>query len=255
MPPGSAPPGPPGYAPPAGGYRPPFAPHGPWAGAAQSPDAAAWPQPKPPASSKPARKRSKLGRITFFAMLFVLGVLALVDVAGGSLPVSAYFAAALATLAAGLIVGAWIGRARWLIFLALLATVGLAISSGTERWGGVVENRVLHPQTRAAVAPRYDFSVGNTTLDLTDVDFTTGDVQDTRINMHAGQLRVLLPPNVDTTATVELGRGRAQVFGREWTGNNIGAQTVTDAGADGAGSGGTLRLTIDMNAGNVEVTR
>jgi phage shock protein PspC (stress-responsive transcriptional regulator) len=246
---------PPGYAPPAGGYRPPFAPHGPWAGAPQSPDAASWPQPRPPAPPKPARERSKLGRITFFTMLFVLGVLALVDVAGVGLPVSAYFAGALATIAAGLIVGAWIGRARGLIFLALLATVGLAISSGTERWGDVVENRVLHPQTRAAVAPRYDFGVGNTTLDLTDVDFTTGAMQDTRINMQAGQLRVLLPPNVDTTATVDLGRGRLQAFGREWTGNNIGSQTVTDAGADGAASGGTLRLTIDMNAGNVEVIR
>jgi hypothetical protein len=252
-------PGPVGYAPtqgPAspGGYRPPFAPHGPWAGPAE-PYATAAPQSKARSAPKPPRERSKLGRITFFTMLFVLGVLALVNVAGVSVPVPAYFAAALATLAVGLIAGAWIGRARGLIFLALLATLGLAISSGTERYGRDFTNEAVHPQNVAAVAPEYDFGIGNATLDLSDVDFTGSAVQDTRINMQAGQLRVMLPQNVDTTATVELGRGRTQLFGREWTGNNIGSQTVTDAGADGPGSGGTLRLTIDMNAGNVEVTR
>jgi hypothetical protein len=194
-----------------------------------------------------------LGRITFFTMLFVLGVLALIDVAGVTVSVSAYFAAALATLAAGLIVGAWIGRARGLIFLALLATLGLAVSSGTERWGGDFSNEVLRPRSVAAVADRYDFPLGNETIDLRAVDFTGAD-QDTTITMKAGQVRVLLPDNVDTTASVNVERGRSQLFGREFSGNDVGTQSITDTGADGPG-GGTLRLTISMNAGNVEVTR
>lgn len=243
----------PGYAPPPGGYRPPFAPHGPWAGAGQSPYAAAPPPPAAPKPPKPPREKSKLGQITFFTMLFVLGMLALIDVAGVTVSVSAYFAAALVTLAAGLIVGAWIGRARGLIFLALLATLGLAVSSGTERWGGDFSNEVLRPRSVAAVADRYDFPLGNETIDLRGVDFT-GAQQDTTITMKAGQVRVLLPDNVDTTASVDVVRGRAQIFGRDFSGNDVGTQSVTDTGADGPG-GGTLRLTISMNAGNVEVTR
>ena len=54
----------------------------------------------------------KLGRITFFALLVVLGTLALIDAAGATIAVSAYFFAALVTIALGLVLGAWVGRAR-----------------------------------------------------------------------------------------------------------------------------------------------
>jgi hypothetical protein len=247
------PPVPPGYAPPPGGYRPPFAPHGPWAGAGQSPYAAAPPQPRPPKPPKPPRERSKLGRITFFTMLFVLGILALIDAAGASVSISAYFAAALVTLAFGLILGAWMGRARGLIFLALLATLGLAVSSGSERWGGSFSNDVYRPQSLAGVADNYDFTLGDKTIDLRAVDFTTGPAQ-TTITMNAGQVRVLLPDNVDTTATVEVDRGRSQIFDQEFRGDGTGTHRITNDGADGPG-GGTLLLNIKMDAGNVEVTR
>jgi phage shock protein PspC (stress-responsive transcriptional regulator) len=251
-PPGAASSGPasPGFAPPTGGYRPPFAPHGPWAGAGQSPWNA--PQSKPPKAPRPPRERSKLGRITFFALLFVLGMMALIDVAGASVSISAYFAAALTVLALGLILGAWVGRGRGLIFLSLLATLGLAVSSGTEHWGNQVGNNVFRPQSLAAMADRYDFTVGRDTLDLRTVDFT-GQTQDTTIAMKVGQLRVLLPENVDTTVTVNLENGRARVFSQEWT-SDVGGRSVTDQGTDGPG-GGTLNLTIQMKAGDVEVNR
>jgi len=184
----------------------------------------------------------------------VLGMLALIDAAGASVSVSAYFLAALITLALGLILGAWIGRARGLIALALLATVGLAVSSGTERWGGDFSNNVFRPQSLAAVPDRYDLRLGNATIDLRAVDFSPAPEQNMTITMRAGQVRVLLPDNVDTTATVDVGHGRAQILGQEFNGNDIGTQRVTDDGADGPG-GGTLLLNIDMEAGNVEVTR
>jgi phage shock protein PspC (stress-responsive transcriptional regulator) len=240
------------FTPPAGGYRPQFAPHGPWAGPHGSP--AAPPQPRPSKAPKPPRERSKLGRITFFGVLTVLGVLALIDTAGNSVPVSAYFAAALATIALGLIVGAWFGRARGLIALALLASIGLGISSGVERFGGQIGNSVYRPQTVEAVADRYDFTVGNATLDLRRVDFT-GREQDVTLAMKFGQIKVLLPANVDTTANVDMSDGRALVFGQEWEGKATGQNiAITNQGDDGPG-GGALRLTIQMNAGNVEVTR
>ena len=243
---------PPPFAPPPGGYRPPFAPHGPWAGS-QQPSYGAPPQPGPRKTPKPPKERSKLGRITFFAVLVVVGTLALVDVAGASVSISAYFAAALATIALGLLVGAWLGRARGLIFLAILATFGLSVSSGIERWGDQIGNNVYRPKTVGAIADRYDFTVGNATLDLRAIDFS-GIQQDTTLAMRFGQVKVLLPDNVDATVAVNMEGGRALVFGREWDGQNIGSQELTDLGADGAG-GGTVRLNIEMNTGNVEVTR
>jgi phage shock protein PspC (stress-responsive transcriptional regulator) len=247
-----APPRPPEFGPPAGGYRPPFAPHGPWAQAGSRPAPPPAP-PRPPKPPKARRERSKLGRITFFMVVVVMGVLALMDVSGVDVAVSAYFAAALATIGLGLVIGAWFGRARGLIALALVACVGLGISSGAETWGGELGNSSYRPQSITAVADRYDFTIGTATLDLRAVDFT-GPPQATTVTMKVGQLKILLPDNVDTTTTVRMDGGRARIFGHEWDGKALGSQELTDTGPDGTG-GGSLRLTIELNTGDLEVTR
>jgi hypothetical protein len=197
--------------------------------------------------------KSKLGRITFFAILVSIGLVAFADLAGTSVRMSTYFAAALATIAIGLVVGAWFGRARGLIALALLASIGLAASSAAETWGGQFTDPVWRPQQVSGIADRYETPVGNATLDLRAVDFT-GQTMDTTVVMHAGRLQVLLPPTVDTVAFVDVKNGRAQVFDRNWDGTNLAGQQVTDPGADGPG-GGQLKLNITMDAGNVEVNR
>jgi hypothetical protein len=237
-----------------GGYRPPFAPHGPWA-SSNLPPAYQPPQyqPRPPKPPKPPRERSKLGRLTFFAVVVVIGLMAVLGMAGAHITVSAYFAAALVTIALGLIVGAWFGRARGLIALAILVSIGLGISSGVERWGGQVGNSVYRPQSVAEIADRYDFTAGNATLDLRDVAFTDQQTV-TTLTMKLGQLRVLLPPTVDTTTTLSLDTGRAVIFGKEYTDKSVSNESATDLGTDGAG-GGTLKLDLQMDTGNVEVIR
>jgi phage shock protein PspC (stress-responsive transcriptional regulator) len=251
------PPAAPSYssAPPAEGYRPPFAPHGPW-GSAQS-SQPAYQQPerhqRPPRPPRPRRERSKLGRLTFFAVVVVIGLMAVLDNAGASIAISAYFAAALVTIALGLILGAWFGRARGLIALALIASLGLAASTSAERFGDQFGNSVYRPAALAAVADRYDFTAGNATLDLREVSFT-GQQQTITATMKVGQLKVLLPPTVDTTATVQLKNGRAVILGHELDDHNVDGTTVSDQGTDGAG-GGTLKLDLQMDTGNLEVIR
>jgi phage shock protein PspC (stress-responsive transcriptional regulator) len=241
--------------PPPSGYRPPFAPHGPYGGPQQAWRTAPPPPPKPVKAPKSPRQRSKLGRITFFLVLVAIGLVAVLDLGGVGVQTSTYFAAALVTIALGLIAGAWFGRARGLIALALIASVGLGISSATERWGvaGVSDPVTWQPRTVAGVADRYETPVGDVTLDLRQVDFT-GQNQETSIVMSAGKLRVLLPPTVDTTAVVDVDFGSTTVFGQNADGPDLSTQEVTDQGPDGAG-GGTLRLDIRVDAGDVEVTR
>ncbi|WP_067496079.1 PspC domain-containing protein [Actinoplanes sp. TFC3] len=247
-----APPLPPRWSPPAGGYRAPFAPHGPFAQTSDQPSY------EPPAASeptapKPPKERSKLGRITFFGVVVVLGVLAAIDNGGASIPISGYFAAALATIALGLIAGAWFGRARGLITLAVLVAAGMGISSAVENFGGQVTNNSYRPATVAAVADRYDFTIGNATLDLRALDFT-GQDQNVTIAMRVGQVKVLLPDTVDTSVTVDVSDGRVNLFGQDHDGRDLGSQEISDLGADGKGRG-TLHLSIQMDAGNVEVNR
>jgi phage shock protein PspC (stress-responsive transcriptional regulator) len=241
-----APPAPPGY-------RPPFAPHGPYAGGVNPPP------PPPPAPPKPPRERSPLGAATFSLILVVLGVVTALDVANVINPdPSAYFAAALTTVALGLLVGAWYGRARWLIVLGIVLSAALGISTIAEsqdvrRLRNQGGNVVWAPASVSDLEPRYEQSFGQGTLDLRDVDFTDHDAE-VDVTINAGNMEVTLPDDVDVTVSVRVRAGDAVVLGREISGVNVGATRITDDGDDGAG-GGQLRLNLVVNAGHAEVDR
>jgi predicted membrane protein len=72
--------------------------------------------------------------------------------------------------------------------------------------------------------------------------------------MNFGDLKILLPPKVDTTVTAKLNAGDAKVFGSRWGGFGTQRRDVADKGSDGTG-GGTLLLNITLNAGDLEVHR
>lgn len=239
------------------GYRPPFAPHGPYA--AGPPPEPPYPpvadQPKPP---RPPRERSKLGLITFSVLLLALGLLAGLDLTTGwDIAASGYFATLLAVVGVGLLVGAWIGRARWLIALGVLLAIALGIASVGERvdWDGgrVGGDTTWRPATYAELQPSYEQSFGTAELDLRQINFT-GQNAEVDVELNAGDMTVLLPPNVDTTVRVEVNAGNAEVFGSSWDGFNASTQDVSDQGADGPG-GGHLRINLEVNAGSAEVHR
>ncbi|WBB55032.1 PspC domain-containing protein [Verrucosispora sp. WMMD573] len=242
--------GPPATAP---TYRPPFAPHGPYAG---PPKVA----PPPPPKSKPPRKpreRSALGAVTFsliFLALGLVGVLDLLDVFG--IGASAYFAAALAVIGLGLLVGTWFGRARWLIALGLVTAAALAVVTVVESYDRVrgVDGAVTWaPTNHRDLANRYEQSFGDAVLDLRAIDF---DQQETEITVaiNFGEATVVLPPNVDVTAVTQVTAGDADVLGQRTQGMDNRSTDIVDLGPDGAG-GGRLRLNLHVNAGHMEVTR
>ncbi|MGR6322077.1 PspC domain-containing protein [Micromonospora soli] len=239
---------------PPGGYRPPFAPHGPYA------------RPYPPAPAAPARpvrapkrprERSALGAVTFSLIFLALGVVAMLDLLD-VFPVGAagYFAAALATIGLGLLVGTWFGRARWLIALGLVTAAALGIATVAESYDrvrGIDGDVTWAPVDYRDLAVRYQNNFGDSVLDLRAVDFDKKDTQIT-VEVNFGQATVVVPPNVDVTTVADVNAGDATVFGRHSGGLNGRQWESTDLGADGPG-GGTLRLLVHMNAGNLEVTR
>jgi Cell wall-active antibiotics response 4TMS YvqF len=235
------------------GYRPPFAPHGPYGGGPPPP----YPPGAAPQPPKPPRERSGLGAGTFSLIFVALGVVAILDLANVVNPgPSAYFAAALATVGLGLLVGAWFGRARWLIALGLALCAALTIATAAERWGSVDDvgaDVVWTPQSVDELATRYENNFGNAVLDLSNVNFVGQDVR-VEVDVTFGELDVILPPNVDVTASVDVNAGDAQVFDESWGGVNQAPGDVTDLGVDGRG-GGHLRLDVHVSAGNVEVHR
>ncbi|MFD2765730.1 PspC domain-containing protein [Micromonospora eburnea] len=239
---------------PPGGYRPPFAPHGPYAGA--------YP-PAPPAPTRPARppkrpkERSALGAITFSLIFLALGVVAVLDLLDVfAVGAAGYFAAALATIGLGLLVGTWFGRARWLISLGLVAATALGIATVAESYDrvrGIDGNVTWAPVDYQALAVRYRSNFGDAVLDLRSVDFAGKDTEIT-VEVNFGTLSVVVPPKVDVTTVTDVNAGDATVFGKRASGLNGPKWETTDLGPDGRG-GGILRLFIHMNAGDLEVTR
>ncbi|MEU8332894.1 PspC domain-containing protein [Micromonospora sp. NPDC048839] len=250
-----APADPSGYptAAPASGYRPPFAPHGPYA--TPAPPAAR--PPKPPKPPKRPKERSPLGAVTFSLIFLVLGVVALLDLLDVfAISASAYFAAALATIGLGLLVGTWFGRARWLIALGLVTAAALGtgtVAESYDRIRGVDGAVTWAPTDYRDLADRYENSFGDAVLDLRGIDFTKRDSQVT-VAINFGKATVVVPPNVDVTTVADVNAGDATIFGNRSGGLDGRLQETTDLGIDGAG-GGKLRLYIHVNAGNLEVTR
>jgi len=254
----SGPPFPP--APPPGGYRPPFAPHGPYAGSGPGPYPPSYsgppaPPPKPP---KPPKERSPLGAATFSLIFVALGLVAALDLANAvSVTPATYFFGVLVTIALGLLTGSWFGRARWLIAIGFIAAAALGISTIAESQVGRYETSgsdvYWQPSSALTMADRYEHNFGSAVLDLSKVDFTD---QDETITVHVsfGDLEVIVPPDVDTTVHAEVNAGDANVFNNKESGFQASPGEITDFGADGEG-GGKLNITLKVNAGSAEVRR
>ena len=202
------------------------------------------------------RKRSRLGRLTLSLGLLALGVLVVIDVAGAHVPFNTYVGAVLAAVGCGLLIGAWFGRARWLIpiglVLCLMVAAGAGPHPGRFKGGGDV---TLTPTTVAGIEDSYHQNLGDFKLDLRNVDFSgLTEPKQVDITMNAGDLTILLPPNVDTTVHAKVNAGDAKVFGARWGGFGSAARDVSDNGADGPG-GGTLTIDVTLNLGDLEVRR
>ncbi len=197
---------------------------------------------------------SPLGQIIVFLAVLALGVLGTIDLAGAAVAISAYLALPLAVIGLGLIVGAWYGRARWLIALGVLLSIALLIASVTERVVTNGRSVTWRPTSIEQLDHTYTIDMGSALLDLSAVDFT-GRSETIEVHVDVGDLTVILPSTVDTRVEVSVDVGNAGVFGTTWGGIGSSERTVTDDGVDGAGGGGELVLRATVDVGDLEVRR
>lgn len=196
--------------------------------------------------------RSRLGRLVLSVGALVLGIIAIVDLAGVQVLGSLYLAAPLTVVGLGLVLGAWYGHARWLIAPGVVLTVLLFGVTTAERMGPVGD-ATWRPTAVQQMDSAYHANSGNAFLDLSAVDFT-GQSRAVTVDVGAGNLKVVVPANVDVHVRAKVGVGNANVFGTTWNGIGQGERTISDDGADGPG-GGVLTLQTTVNMGNLEVRR
>ena len=249
---GAQPGGPPPPPRPQPGPQPPYAPHGPFAAAGLPPQRftpPSFPTAKPPGS--------RLGRLTISLLLIVLGALTVIGLTYHRIPVNGYLAAALATVALGLIIGAWFGRARWLIALGIALSIALTSVAGVGRinrdWrAGAV---TWAPTSVSQLQSSYAQDAGDVRLDLTKVDFASAPgTVDLAVRVNAGSVVIVLPPHLDVIVDANIHVGNANVLGQNWNGLGLSPRTVENTGADGPG-GGKLHVSTQVDVGNLEVSR
>ena len=225
----------------------------------------AWDLPEPgPAPAPPPRPKSRVTPVTLAIALLAAGVTALVLLATGGLSdVPVLLGVVLAVLGGGLVVGSVLRSGRGLIPLALLAmamTWGV-LAAPFDRIAAAGPPRDLHiaPVTAAALAPRYDNSVGSIEMDLRNMDLTVpagaaATPVATRVDTGMGSVEIWVPENADVRFTGMAGVGSIEFGDQESSGPDARLQ-VDDLGADGIASGRPIVLDVHAGAGSVEVHR
>ena len=190
----------------------------------------------PPPTGNPVAYRPrdprKGGPILFWFTLALvtlgLGTLGMVDVAGADVSASAYPALAVGIIGVMLLVGAFFGRAGGLIMLGLVAAAALVGSTVAEN---VNDRRTTEaPLVAAAVADQYSHGAGELVVDLTTLaDPEALDGRTIQLESGVGHLEVIVPENVDVTASASVGAGEAHLFDASRDGVGIELTSHQDA--------------------------
>lgn len=230
-----------------------------------------WTPPPPPESSfnsgpergpRARRESSPLGGITIAVALIVSGIGLSLDQAGViEYPAVIALSTAMAILAGGLVVGAWVGRARWLVFPALALTpfvLVFGISDSLDlHLGDGFGDREFTPASVQGIEDSYTLGVGELNVDLTEVDFEPGQTVTTSVTLGAGSMRVTVPEDVTVVVDYRMSAGDVRLFSGDVDeyvdqGTSLNGTVTSRAGAEG---GPRLHLELDQTFGELEVVR
>jgi phage shock protein PspC (stress-responsive transcriptional regulator) len=203
------------------------------------------------AAPRPPRERSALGWYTVAVALMALGIAALLDASDAiHLTLVQYLAVPLAVIGAGLIVGAWLGRSRLLIFLGILLVPFVLVASVIHvPLTGGTGTFTYRPQRAGDIPAAYHIAAGELTLDLSRLALASGTTNVTA-TVGAGQLRVLVPLRVPLTIDGRAGMGTVNVFGRNHDGTEVHVQKSAQASSRPG-----LTLHLQTGLGLVQVDR
>jgi phage shock protein PspC (stress-responsive transcriptional regulator) len=206
----------------------------------------------PPAPEKP-REHSLLGRLTIGFMLLGLGILALLDnIPGVAIEPEPrhYMALAVTILGIGLLVGAWIGRARWLILLGVIMVPTMLFSPVFEyEWNSESFERSVQPTTFAELEDSYTLDVGNLLIDLRQLPWDGREIA-LSVAVDAGNVEIKLPEGVGLQGSAEVSVGRVAAPGRESSG--LGSPALN---FNSPGPRGTVDIDARVDIGNIEISR
>lgn len=223
------------------------------AGGSGTPPPTPTPTPTPPSPPKP-REQSILGRLTMGVVLLGLGTLAILDNID-SIPIDAeprhYMALAVTIVGVGLIVGGFVGRARWLIIVSAILVPTLLFSPAFEYdWEARNFDLEATPLTFAEVEDEYAIDIGEMVIDLRELPWSGQELR-LEAAVDAGNLEIYLPEGVGLIGEASVDVGRVSEPGERSTAG-LGDPTLT---WDEPGDLGTVVLDAHVDVGNIEIRR
>jgi hypothetical protein len=185
-------------------------------------------------------------------MLLGLGVLAVLDnIQGIAIEPEPrhYLALAVTILGIGLLVGAFIGRARWLILLGVIA-IPMFLAAGFEyRWTSEDFRLLEVPTTFEELDDEYHQDLGNMRLDLTELPWDGREIV-LDVSVDAGNVEIIVPEGVGLVGSAEVSAGSVSAFGRETSGLGDPSLDFNNPGPDG-----TVNLDAQVDLGNIQISR
>lgn len=207
-----------------------------------------------------SRRSSYLGRLTLAFALFAVGVMTLLDTIGIFNPgLSDYLAAVLGVIGVGLLIGAVVGRARWLILPGLLLLPLVLVASLIKvPLGASYGEFNFTPTTPSDLMTDYDFGGADVRFDLRELQNLTED-QTITVEMGAGQLQIIVPADLNFVLDADLAAGEIDI-----NAGNANAQqlrgTEDQAGLfveqrfeQTSGSGPVVEMQVDVAFGSIEL--
>lgn len=210
------------------------------------------PGPAEPWEPPPPRERSMLGRLTLAVGLIVVATMALLDVAFARVDMDPvhYLAAAVAVIGLGLIVGAFIGKALWLIIVGVLLLPALWIAallpSSIDYSAG---DFTYEPLTVADVASPYEQGFGQMTIDLTALSVEDlAELGRLEASVGFGEIIVRLPEDAGFTLDASVGMGVVQ--GPFPSSQGFGVDLATSFGDNAS----AFELDLEVGAGAITIS-
>ncbi len=228
--------------------------YGPVAPPIDDPAYGTWAAGAPP--RRPRRRRSPLGALTLSAATMLTGLLLALRLSGvESLTAPRILAVALLVVGAGLLLGAFVGRARWLIApgLVLALALGASVAARNAGLGDGLGERTWTPAGDAS----YSLGAGEAVLDLSALPARGSFDVDAELGV--GRLLVLVPRDVRVTGEAEAGVGELLVVQGDGRRRVLDPDDDTDVrerfSFPGQAGGPTVELDLEVGMGQIEVRR
>jgi predicted membrane protein len=208
---------------------------------------------RPESETPVAPRRRPYGSMVMGALLIVVGGLWLLDATDvAQVQADAILPAILAVIGLALIIGAFEGPHTGLVVAGVFVTIAaLAVAAApTDAFHGGIGQRNIRVTEQTTLAPRYDVGVGELNLDLSDLVMT--ESANLGITVGAGDLTIVLPPDVPVLIDAAVGAGQIDLLGQQSEGLSVSRTYRSD---DFESADVTLTLNLDVAAGNVEVER